>query len=85
MNPTDRPLRCFLQAGVFFSTASLGGGQETTALSCIPFFTHLGMVFVPLGYRDKALANLDEVHGGSPYGKKTDEERKCKEHSEQIL
>lgn len=55
-------------AGVFFSTATLGGGQETTALSCIPFFTHLGMIFVPLGYKNKSLVNLDEVHGGSPYG-----------------
>ncbi|CAF3321310.1 unnamed protein product [Rotaria sp. Silwood2] len=55
-------------AGVFFSTATLGGGQETTALSCIPFFTHLGMPFVPLGYKNKALMNLEEVHGGSPYG-----------------
>jgi len=55
-------------AGVFFSTGSAGGGQETTALTCIPFFTHLGMVFVPLGYKNKSLQNLDEVHGGSPYG-----------------
>ncbi|CAF0943312.1 unnamed protein product [Rotaria sordida] len=55
-------------AGVFFSTATLGDGQETTALSCVSFFVHLGMVFVPLGYRNKLLLNLDEIHGGSPYG-----------------
>ncbi|CAF1482990.1 unnamed protein product [Adineta ricciae] len=55
-------------AGVFFSTATLGGGQETTALSCVPFFTHLGMIFVPLGYKNKLLLNMDETHGGSPYG-----------------
>ncbi|CAF0857102.1 unnamed protein product [Adineta steineri] len=55
-------------AGVFFSTSTLGGGQETTALSCVPFFTHLGMLFVPLGYKNKSLMNLDEIHGGSPYG-----------------
>ncbi|CAF2962103.1 unnamed protein product [Rotaria sp. Silwood2] len=54
-------------AGVFFSTATLGGGQETTALSCVPFFAHLGMLFVSLGYRNKSLMNLDEIHGGSPY------------------
>jgi NAD(P)H dehydrogenase (quinone) len=53
---------------VFFSTATLGGGQETTALSCVPFFAHLGMLFVPLGYKNKSLLNLDEIHGGSPYG-----------------
>jgi len=54
--------------GIFFSTGSLGGGQETTALTCITFFTHLGMIFVPLGYKNKSLQNMDEVHGGSPYG-----------------
>jgi hypothetical protein len=58
----------FIEAGVFFSTATLGGGQETTALSCVPFFTHLGMPFVPLGYKNKSLMNLEEIHGGSPYG-----------------
>jgi NAD(P)H dehydrogenase (quinone) len=26
------------------------------------------MLFVPLGYRNKALMNLNEIHGGSPYG-----------------
>jgi len=54
--------------GIFFSTGSLGGGQETTALTTLPFITHLGMMFVPLGYKNKALQNLDEVHGGSAYG-----------------
>ena len=35
--------------GIFFSTGSQGGGQETTAMSAMPFFTHMGMIFVPLG------------------------------------
>lgn len=61
-------LSIFSKAGVFFSTATLGGGQETTALSCVPFFAHLGMPFVPLGYKNKSLLNLDEIHGGSAYG-----------------
>ena len=26
------------------------------------------MLFVPIGYKSKALMNLDEIHGGSPYG-----------------
>lgn len=26
------------------------------------------MMFVPLSYKNKALLNTDEVHGGSPYG-----------------
>ncbi|CAF1170747.1 unnamed protein product [Adineta steineri] len=54
--------------GVFFSTGSIGGGQETTALTCVTFFAHLGMIFVPLGYKNKRLQSNDEVHGGSAYG-----------------
>jgi NAD(P)H dehydrogenase (quinone) len=38
-------------AGVFFSTSSQASGQETTALSCIPFFAHHGINFVPIGYK----------------------------------
>jgi len=55
-------------AGVFFSTASQGGGQETTALTTLTQFAHHGMVYVPIGYTDQSLLNLDEIHGGSPYG-----------------
>jgi NAD(P)H:quinone oxidoreductase type IV len=51
-------------AGTFFSTASLGSGQETTALSCLPFFAHLGMVYVPIGYKFGRLSDLSAVHGG---------------------
>lgn len=55
-------------AGIFFSTATQGGGQETTALTFLTQLTHHGMVFVPLGYSTPLLFNMDEVHGGSPYG-----------------
>lgn len=55
-------------AGIFFSTSTMGGGQETTALTTVTFLTHQGMTFVPLGYRSKHLANFDEIHGGSPWG-----------------
>lgn len=57
-------------AGFFFGTASLGGGQETTASSNMGHFVHHGMIYVPMGYGDpsKALFNLNEVHGGSPWG-----------------
>ncbi|TMW62508.1 hypothetical protein Poli38472_005126 [Pythium oligandrum] len=55
-------------AGIFFSTGSLGSGQETTAYSALPFFAHQGMTYVPLGYRSPLLFNLEEVHGGSPWG-----------------
>lgn len=37
-------------AGVFTSTASQHGGQETTALTTIPFFVHHGISFVPCPY-----------------------------------
>lgn len=55
-------------AGLFFSTAVQGGGQETTALTFVTQLTHHGMIFVPLGYSTPLLFNMDEVHGGSPYG-----------------
>lgn len=57
-------------AGIFFSTASQGGGQETTALTAITQFVHHGMLFVPLGYTEPTglQFGLDEVQGGSAYG-----------------
>lgn len=57
-------------AGVFVSTGTPGGGQETTASQAVGTFTHHGMNFVPLGYRHTMplLSRLDEVHGGSPWG-----------------
>jgi len=57
-------------AGMFFSTASQGGGQETTALTAMTQFTHHGIVFVPLGYTapDGLQFGLDEVTGGSAWG-----------------
>lgn len=54
--------------GTFFSTGSLGGGQETTALTCIPFFAHNGMIFVSLGTKSKILGENGTVRGGSSYG-----------------
>uniref|UniRef100_A0A7S2HHC5 Flavodoxin-like domain-containing protein n=1 Tax=Helicotheca tamesis TaxID=374047 RepID=A0A7S2HHC5_9STRA len=57
--------------GVFQSTGSQGGGQETIGLTIIPFFAHHGMCFVPLGYAEPKVFNIDEVHGASPYGSGT--------------
>ncbi|KAJ3297943.1 hypothetical protein HK104_011343 [Borealophlyctis nickersoniae] len=57
-------------AGTFFSTASLGGGQETTALSFVTTLTHHGIAYVPFGYA-KAFAQLTsttEFRGGSAWG-----------------
>ncbi|KAI3405955.1 hypothetical protein KGF56_001174 [Candida oxycetoniae] len=57
-------------AGIFVSTGTQGGGQETTAANALSVLVHHGIIYVPLGYA-KAFAlqsNLNEVHGGSPYG-----------------
>ncbi|OBT89179.1 hypothetical protein VE02_01704 [Pseudogymnoascus sp. 03VT05] len=57
-------------AGVFVSTAGPGGGQETTAISSLSTLTHHGIIYVPLGYKPAfaQITNLEEVHGGSPWG-----------------
>ena len=57
-------------AGLFISTSSLGGGQESTAIAAMSTFAHHGIRYVPLGTKDvsKEIMNLDEVHGGSPWG-----------------
>ena len=57
-------------AGVFISTGTLGGGQESTAIAAMSTFAHHGFIYVPLGYKTTfaQLANLEEVHGGSPWG-----------------
>ena len=39
-------------AGVFQSTGTMQGGQESVAMNCMSFFAHQGMVFIPLGYID---------------------------------
>ncbi|CAF1470454.1 unnamed protein product [Rotaria sordida] len=54
--------------GVFFSTSTQGGGQETTALTALTNFVHHGMLFVPIGYTSPLLTNMNEIHGGSAYG-----------------
>lgn len=58
-------------AGLFVSSASQGGGQESTALACMSTLTHHGIIYVPLGYKTTMplLAGLDEVRGGSPWGR----------------
>ncbi|GJN70566.1 quinone oxidoreductase [Purpureocillium lilacinum] len=57
-------------AGVFISTAGHGGGQESTAIASMSTLTHHGIIYVPLGYAKSfgQLTNLNEVHGGSPWG-----------------
>ncbi|KAI6703917.1 probable NAD(P)H dehydrogenase (quinone) FQR1-like 1 [Syzygium oleosum] len=56
-------------AGIFYSTGSQGGGQETTPLTAITQLTHHGMIFVPVGYTFGAgMFEMEQVKGGSPYG-----------------
>jgi NAD(P)H dehydrogenase (quinone) len=54
-------------AGVFTSTATTHGGQETTLLSMmIPLF-HLGMIVVGVPYSTEGMLHT-EGRGGTPYG-----------------
>ncbi|GJN90779.1 hypothetical protein Rhopal_003793-T1 [Rhodotorula paludigena] len=55
-------------AGIFTSTASQHGGQETTALTTVPFFAHHGIIYVPAGFGSPDLSDNSEVVGGSAYG-----------------
>jgi len=54
--------------GTFFSTGSVGGGQESTVMSTMPFFAHMGMIYVPLGYKGKKQRPEGSASGGSAWG-----------------
>ena len=53
-------------AGVFTSSSSLHGGQETTLLSMSVPLLHHGMLLVGLPYTEEALSKT--TGGGTPYG-----------------
>lgn len=53
-------------AGVFVSTGSLHGGQETTCLTLMAPLLHLGFVVVGVPYSNQEL--FTTTGGGSPYG-----------------
>ena len=53
-------------AGVFTSTSSLHGGQETTLLTMALPLIHHGMIFVGIPYTEETLSTT--TTGGSPYG-----------------
>ncbi|EAW08428.1 putative NADH-quinone oxidoreductase Pst2 [Aspergillus clavatus NRRL 1] len=57
-------------AGLFVSTGTLGGGQESTAIAAMSTLAHHGFIYVPLGYKTvfPQLSNLEEIHGGSAWG-----------------
>lgn len=56
--------------GLFVSTGTMGGGQESTCLAAMSTLAHHGMIYVPLGYKSTfaIFADLSEVRGGSPFG-----------------
>jgi NAD(P)H dehydrogenase (quinone) len=57
--------------GVFTSSATQHGGQESTILTFIPTFLHHGMVVAGLPYAFGGQMGADEIKGGSPYGATT--------------
>lgn len=57
-------------AGVFTSTASSHGGQETTLLTMMAPLLHLGMVVVGVPYSIPGMIHT-EGRGGTPYGAST--------------
>ena len=57
-------------AGVFTSTASTHGGQETTLLTMMVPLIHLGMLIVGVPYSTEGMIHT-EARGGTPYGAST--------------
>jgi NAD(P)H dehydrogenase (quinone) len=57
-------------AGVFTSTASTHGGQETTLLTMMVPLFHLGMIMVGVPYSTPGMLHT-EGRGGTPYGAST--------------
>jgi NAD(P)H dehydrogenase (quinone) len=58
-------------AGVFTSTATQHGGQESTILSTHIVLLHLGFIIVGLPYSWSGQMGVKEITGGSPYGAST--------------
>lgn len=54
-------------AGVFTSTASTHGGQETTCVTMMIPLIHLGMLIVGVPYSTEGMIHT-EARGGTPYG-----------------
>ena len=57
-------------SGVFTSTASTYGGQETTLLTMMVPLIHLGMVVAGVPYSVEGMIHT-EARGGTPYGAST--------------
>ncbi|WP_130807854.1 NAD(P)H:quinone oxidoreductase [Senegalia massiliensis] len=57
--------------GVFTSTATQHGGQESTILSFHTVLLHHGMLISGLPYAFEGLSQVDKLSGGTPYGAST--------------
>jgi len=57
-------------AGIFVSTATTHGGQETTPLTFMAPLLHLGMLIVGVPYSTPGMLHT-EGRGGTPYGAST--------------
>lgn len=57
--------------GVFTSSNTQHGGQESTLLSFHISLLHLGMIIVGLPYSAREQMTMDAITGGSPYGAST--------------
>lgn len=60
-----------IAAGVFTSTASIHGGQESTILTMHVPLLHLGMILVGSNYGENPQILVTDGIGGSPYGPAT--------------
>lgn len=58
-------------AGVFTSTSTIHGGQETTIITTMIPLLHLGFVLVGTSYGQNPQIQVVEPIGGSPYGPST--------------
>lgn len=54
--------------GIFTSTATIHGGQESTILTSLVPLLHLGMIFVGTPYGQNPEIMVTDGVGGSPYG-----------------
>jgi NAD(P)H dehydrogenase (quinone) len=57
--------------GVFTSSNTQHGGQETTIITMAITLLHHGMIVVGIPYSEAGLFEAKEVSGGSPYGAST--------------
>ncbi|KAJ5623920.1 NADH-quinone oxidoreductase Pst2 [Penicillium lagena] len=60
-------------AGLFVSSCTLRGGQESAAIATMSTLSHHGFIYVALGYKNvyPLLTNLEDIHGGSAWGAHT--------------